>query len=399
MKNSIIILSLAASVLACEQKNQLILESSESGIDAKSVVLSRTEVPAVSTEFFLLKDTQGQTLPLQFDDLDSDGKWDEVAFQVSFETNQVALEVFPAEEADLPDFPMRTDVYLGHSPERNGQFQSVSYNERPADHVAMSTPFLYQYEGPGWESDLVAFRTYFDSRNGKDIFGKTKPALQITKIGLEGNYHELADWGMDVLKVGNSLGAGAIAMLKNDSIYKLGDTDLASFEIVTEGPVRSILKLKYSGWDVAGETYDLEETISIWAGKRSYQSALKLKNASSDTLVTGIVNLKDLSAQDLEVSGFKIRYTHGKQSENKDELGMAVMVPVAGAAGFGAAPEQGDGVTNTYTAMLSPVEGTYTYHFYAGWVQENAAFKDEESFKASLTAAAKELNAEVSIVK
>lgn len=399
MKQSVYLLSLLIVTMACEQKAQLVLQSSLENIDQKRVVLTRAAFGQLSKPYFSLRNAQGELVPLQFDDLDGDGSWDEVAFEVSFETSQVALDIEPLEEDALPEFPVLTDVYLGHSPQRNGQFQSVSYTERPSDHVALSTPYLYQYEGPGWESDLVAFRTYFDSRNGKDIFGKTKPALQVTKIGLEGNYHELADWGMDVLKVGSSLGAGALAMYKNDSLYRLGDTDLAAFKVITEGPVRSVFELRYDGWEVAGATYGVTETISIWAGKRSYSSVVSLKGGQKDTLVSGIVNLKNLEAKQIEEERYAVNFTHGKQSENNDELGMALLVPKAGSAGFGSAPDEGEGVTNTYTALLKPVNDSYEYHFYAGWVLENQAFKDASAFEAALRAEARALSAKVSVVK
>ena len=41
------------------------------------------------------------------------------------------------------------------------------------------------------------------------------------------NYHQLSDWGMDILKVGTSLGAGALALQLQtndgkDSLVRLG---------------------------------------------------------------------------------------------------------------------------------------------------------------------------------
>src|SRR5690606_13009509 len=199
----------------------------------------------------------------------------------------------------------------------------------------------------------------------------------IEKIGLGEDYHSLQDWGMDVLKVGNSLGAGALALLKGDSIYRLGDTDEAYFRIVTEGPVRSIIELKYKGWKVAGQQYDLTETITIWAGKRSYTSEVVLEGGNgTDTLVTGIVDLIGVEKIERQAAGHQLLYTHGVQSENKDNLGMGILVADSGFVGFGAAPKEGDGVTNTYTALLKPEGGRYKFHFFAGWELEDSGFAD-----------------------
>ncbi len=47
------------------------------------------------------------------------------------------------------------------------------------------------------------------------------------------NYHALADWGMDVLKVGKSLGAGAMGVLMRDAagkdtLVRLGGLNMGS---------------------------------------------------------------------------------------------------------------------------------------------------------------------------
>jgi len=42
---------------------------------------------------------------------------------------------------------------------------------------------LVAYEGPGWESDRVAYRLYLDGRNAIDIFGKRSPDLVLSKVG------------------------------------------------------------------------------------------------------------------------------------------------------------------------------------------------------------------------
>ena len=383
---------------ACQKTTKLKLTNDLSvPVSGKRLVLKKTDFSDLATSYFTLKDSKGTLIPIQFDDMDGDGVWDEVAFECDFEASEV-LDLELSATDKLPEFPKNTNVYLGYSPERNNEFTSVAANSRPSDHVALSTPYLYQYEGPAWESELVGFRTYFDSRNGKDIFGKAKPQLCVEQIGLGENYHEMQDWGMDVLKVGSSLGAGALAMFREDSIYRLGDTETADFRIITEGPVRSVLELTYGGWNVGGATYTVTETISIWAGKRSYESRVRLGGREgNEILVTGIVDLKKAAKGELKSGGIQIMYTYGDQSENHDNLGMGLLVAEAGFAGFSKAPEEGDGVTNTYTALLNPVDDLYNFHFLAGWEVENEAFANQSGFEAALIEVANELNANITV--
>ncbi|WP_421876674.1 DUF4861 domain-containing protein [Marinoscillum sp.] len=396
-----IILTIGAVVAlaSCQPKEvALVITSNEAfDVSAKRVILSREDIASTEGQYFKLL-YEGREVPVQFDDLDDDGQWDEVVFEVDIAPNSATHLKMEMTDAK-PEYEQKTQVYLGVSPERNGQFSEQDQALRPEGHVAQSLPYLYQYEGPGWESDLVAFRSYFDSRNGKDIFGKTKTQLYADQIGLSENYHELDDWGMDVLKVGNSLGSGALAILKNDTLFRLGETGTASYSVIAEGPVRSVFELRYSGWDISGASYDVTEQISIWAGKRSFQSTVKLSSSGGDTLVTGIVNLKKLMKKESREGDYQILYTHGVQSENNDVLGMGLLVSEEHFIGFDNADSMNGGdVSDTYTALLQTDEtGQYKFHFVAGWELENAKFKNEEAFLAALKQEAQELSTDIFI--
>jgi hypothetical protein len=90
-----------------------------------------------------------------------------------------------------------------------------------------------------WENDKIGFRNYFDCRNVKDLFGKRMPEMIIDKIHTPelGDYHKLADWGMDVLHCGSSLGSGGIALLKDDSFSGWVLLKFMNTIKFTEGPV------------------------------------------------------------------------------------------------------------------------------------------------------------------
>lgn len=392
---------LAHLFLSCTEPTTIQLSNTSTiSLVEQPVVLERSDFDLQGADFIALFDADDDPVPVQFDDLNDDGIWDEIAVLLSFDpSSTLTLSYESIAKEELPTFPVKTSAYLGHSPNRDNNFASVESNLRPDDHVALSTPYLYQYEGPGWENDKVAFRAYFDSRNGKDIFGKTKTDLVVHSIGLGQNYHELQDWGMDVLKVGTSLGAGALAMLKNDSIYRLTNTKKASFKLVAKGPVRSIIELSYKGWQVDSTEYDITETISIWAGKRHYQSEVTLSGNGLDTLVTGIVDLKGIEAKSVENTATRMLYTHGKQSENNDVLGMALIVAKGGLVLFDKAPDEGDGVINTYTALLRPIDGVYKFGFYAGWELEDSAFSEEASFVDMLTAETTSMTGSITIIE
>ena len=59
---------------------------------------------------------------------------------------------------------------------------------------------------------------------------------------------------------------GRIALLRNDSLYRLGSTQDYEYYKLAEGPVRSVFELRYKGWMIEGDTLEAVERISIYPG-------------------------------------------------------------------------------------------------------------------------------------
>ena len=394
-----LILSAIWILTACEEAPTLSFENpSTEALEAKIVKIPSSSFTGGTADQrpILLED--GEPIPSQIIDSNNDGTWDQVLVLLDFEAGeQKDLNYGWIAAGDYPSFEKRTNVYLGYSAERNNQFTAVDDHMQPADHKPQDYPLRYQSEGPVWESDVIAFRTYFDARNGKDIFGKTRPDIRAEKIGYNEDYHKLQDWGMDVLKVGTSLGSGALALLKNDSIYRLGVTETSHFKILEKGPLMTSFKLTYTGWDIDGQNYGLEETISIYAGKRWFESEVKLTGAATaaDTLVTGIVTLKSPTIKTMDTDGHALVYTHGKQGENNDYLGMALFTKEGHFAGFDTAPTEGPGVTNTQLVYLKAIDNTYHFYFYSGWEGDNKDFIKQDFFEQAILSEVSNLNSNI----
>ncbi|MEN8120977.1 MAG: DUF4861 domain-containing protein [Bacteroidota bacterium] len=347
-----------------------------------------------------LKNAQGGWIPFQLDSLDENIK--EIAFVLDLKANektQVSMTLVSNDE--LPEFQKYTNIRLGKDVDFDGSFENIKEEMRDTSHKPQAFPVLYQMEGVAWENDKVGFRSYWDSRNGKDIFGKLIETPVLDTVGLPGKktYHELGDWGMDILKVGNSLGSGAVALSVKDSLYRLGETKSAYFKQLTEGPIRAIFDLGYKGWMVNGKEYELVERITLWKGKYFYSSKLFLTGElDSVELVTGITNLHTDTFYTSENNNYNILYTHDLQSENKDSLGMAVLVENSSFKGHGITANEGNGITNTYFTKME-VAGEPEYFFVAGWEKTNKDFSSKSGFEKYLDQVTKEISNPVSIKK
>ncbi len=264
-----------------------------------------------------------------------------------------------------------------------GNWNELTEATRDTDHLGQILPPVYQSEGPMWENENVGFRLYFDERNGIDIFGKRTNEMILDKVGREvESYHELQPWGMDVLKVGNSLGAGSIGLMIGDSVYRLGDAAEEHFRILEETPERSRFLLDYNGWEVAGRTLDLDWEISIEAGTYGYESSVTLTGLRGDEeLLTGIVNLHSDTVYTEERGDRFVMYTYGPQAELDNTLGMAVSAEQDDVLGQGEFMPDDTPIGSTYYVRLKLTDGEpTTYRFTAGWEPGNAAFRTREGF-------------------
>ncbi|MFV0290203.1 MAG: DUF4861 domain-containing protein [Mangrovibacterium sp.] len=353
----------------------------------------------------------GEYVPSQIDDIDLDGEWDELAFLVNIgagESLRYELE-YLSQEA-YPSFSKRTNVRLGIHQEDGSYLEVDTY-----DAIPQTQPFqvIAQGESVNWENDKMGFRNYFDCRNVKDLFGKRTGELVLDKIHTPemGDYHQLADWGMDVLHCGNSVGSGGLALFENDSLYRLGSTDTYTYQKISEGPVRSIFELQYTGWHVGEQTLTAVERISIYPGKYWFQSDVTLSGFEGEKqLATGIVTTKLLQStpQKFDLSGtYQAIATLDAQSLNNDELGMAVVLKQAEVTHVGEAnkedyfqkgemyqtvPEKqfSQVISDTYFVAQKIMNDKPARHYFAAvWGLENEKWKEMANFKTYLEGEAK----------
>jgi hypothetical protein len=400
MKNVTFLLTSIWLLWSCTEDSQsvLIRNNTEIALSNKHVEIAREQLGMEAEGLPLLYNDKDKPVATQLQDKNGDDEWDVIIFQVSLGAGEnVRLKVKWTDSAGYPDFEKKTQIYFGYSENRDNNYVSLDTHVRPDGHEPQDPPYMYQFEGPGWENNLVGYRSYFDTRNGKDIFGKTTEDMVLQNVALGENYHELQPWGMDVLKVGSSLGAGSLALLKADSLIRLGATGYSAFEKLEEGPVFSRLKLTYRDWNIMGEMYEIEEVITIWANKRWYKSEITLPGNEGDTLVAGIVNLNEANVQSFAANQHEVLYTFGDQSENKDALGMALVVPSGRFAGVSKASAYSTEISDSELALMTPDNNTYSFYFFAGWEEENEMFANQESFQAKLTDMANELTSKLNV--
>ncbi|MCH7408408.1 DUF4861 domain-containing protein [Belliella sp. DSM 111904] len=290
-------------------------------------------------------------------------------------------------------YPKRTQAELSHKfggyfenrKYIGGEFQNVKELHVPQEHTDHS--WYIRYEGPGWESDKVGYRFYLDWRNGVDVFGKrvTEPVLQNVGMDDFDSYHDLHDWGMDVLKVGKSLGIGSIATWEENQARRVDVTDSLYAAVTNDGAIFSSVLTKYYGWDVASGKTDLTSNLSIHAGSRLSEQRLYSSEAIP-TIATGLIKDKLAEViQSRDDKAYSYLATYGKQSLNDDNLGIAIFYKTS----------QKLTVTedeHSHVVVLKPEANQVKYYFAAAWELEQEGIKTLEDFQSYLDQVVEELS-------
>jgi hypothetical protein len=396
IRKSMILFLLALLAVSCQQKEEIRLIISNP-LDYQRndaiILLTRSAIEnwiqLTDGMIPVLADTGGETIPGQLDDVDGDGTWDEMFCLIDMgplEQITLVLSLIPADR--LPAVEPRTNLRLGANEPGYPELHEAERLEGITYHNHGRTGEVYQMEGPAWENDRVGFRNYLDQRNGMDIFGKLTPQMVLDSVGIASrqSYHEPDAWGMDILKVGTSLGAGSIGYLYNDSIYRVGDNGSGTYRVIFEGPLRSRFNLTYDPWMIGDKQVRVLHQIEIVAGRHCFQSMVTVSQSLGDLkLVAGIVNMKSDTLLNLELNPqYTGLLTHDLQAEDTTLLGMALIVPSMDLVSYGETGKSGEGVTETYYAALNaPDQEPVPYRFYALWEREDprwASLPEIESF-------------------
>lgn len=209
------------------------------------------------------KETNGHQLYSQFDDIDHDGIGDEFFFMTDLKAHETKT------------------LYLYYG------FSQRGWNVH-GTHGAIGS--YAHHLIPFWESANVGWKLWYPT--DCDLYGKRKNVLMSNELYMKNlnGYAVPFDYGSDIMRVEDSFGAGGICLFevparpdsasrprftpaksefKTNAVWnggQIADTRYA-FEVLVNGPLRSMVKVKTMHWNTGAGSYELEQIYTAFASQ------------------------------------------------------------------------------------------------------------------------------------
>ena len=348
----------------------------------------------------LRAEVHGHAVFHQLDDIDKDGIWDELFFQTDLK---------PGEEKKIY-------IYLG---------ENIQGWNKHATHANIGSYCRHQM--PFWESENVGWKIWF--ANCVDVYAKRKPLLisqHLYMDNLDGYGVSVInrDWGSDIQGVAGTMGGGAICLYEHpdtpdqvslprytpvkmklapESLWNAGqisDTRYA-YEVVVNGPVRSMIKIKTMNWNTGSGSYELEQYYSVYAGQ-SYSTCrvayTQFQPKSSGVLMGCGIRKKPGEEEVYQQGGVLISsgpelIRDPEKIDERDDF----LVPFIGKAlvvkdSYSPEYQYTEDAGGNHTFKIVPdSENRFEYILFAAW-SEGAVYNTQEEFEQYVQQTALEFN-------
>jgi hypothetical protein len=351
-------------------------------------------------------ETNGHQIFYQLDDLDKDGIWDELYFQTNLKSRE----------------QKRLYLYFG--------FSGRGWNPH-GTHATIGS--YMRHIIPWWESANIGWKLWFPT--SVDMYGKRKPVLMSERMCIDNlcGYYGVPkanfDYGSDIMGVGSSFGAGGIGLFelpdKRDSISvprftpfngkkmsernfnedQITDTRY-SFDVVVNGPVRSIIRIGTMNWNTGRGYYECIQDYTAYTNQ-SYSTCKVtftsfVPHGNGVSFACGIKAHADPLENTVE-KGIAIRAgveqvadpddDTGQKSHKVDFVGSALVVKDQYQPDY----QRINGLGGNHTFRI-PVTKDLTYEYLiAGAWSEGVVYNTPEAFYAYVRKTAREYNNPVQV--
>ena len=232
-----------------------------------------------------------EEIPSQLDDLNGDLRPDELAFVIDLpaKSKKTVTVTLSSAKSDKT-YPARVYAEMLVSDKR-GKHVPVHSVTIPG------TSNIYNqmhHHGPAFESELVAYRLYFDKKQTVDIYCKFNKGFEIKESQFYPTDEQLArGFGDDVLLVGGSCGLGALKGWDGKKSTHIEPVSTLTERIIAYGPVRTIAEIEVTDWQYQGSELRMTNRYTLYGGHRDVFVETFFEEPLKDEIFcTGVIDIK-----------------------------------------------------------------------------------------------------------
>jgi len=230
-------------------------------------------------------------IPSQLDDMNGDTRADELAFVINLPASgKKTLNVTLSSLKSDKTYPARVyaEMLLRTSKKNKYAKGYAIYADGASD-----TYNVQHHHGAAFESELIAYRIYFNEKQTTDLYGKFHKGLELEESQFYPTGEQLKrGFGDDVIKVNSSCGAGTLRGWDGTQSTLIKPVAVRGQRILASGPVRTIVDAEVKGWQYQNKELNMINRYTLYAGHRDAQvDVLFDAPLDKEVFCTGVQNI------------------------------------------------------------------------------------------------------------
>ncbi len=230
-------------------------------------------------------------IPSQLDDMNGDTRADELAFVINLPASgKKTLNVTLSSLKSDKTYPARVYAEMLFRTSKKNKYAKgyAIYADGASD-----TYNVQHHHGAAFESELVAYRIYFNEKQTTDLYGKFHKGLELEESQFYPTDEQLKrGFGDDVIKVNSSCGAGTLRGWDGTQSTLIKPVAVRGQRILTSGPVRTIVDAEVKGWQYQNKELNMINRYTLYAGHRDAQvDVLFDAPLDKEVFCTGVQNI------------------------------------------------------------------------------------------------------------
>ncbi len=230
-------------------------------------------------------------IPSQLDDMNGDTRADELAFVINLPASgKKTLNVILSSLKSDKTYPARVYAEMLFRTSKKNKYAKgyAIYADGASD-----TYNVQHHHGATFESELVAYRIYFNEKQTTDLYGKFHKGLELEESQFYPTDEQLKrGFGDDVIKVNSSCGAGTLRGWDGTQSTLIKPVAVRGQRILASGPVRTIVDAEVKGWQYQNKELNMINRYTLYAGHRDAQvDVLFDAPLDKEVFCTGVQNI------------------------------------------------------------------------------------------------------------